>query len=104
MTEYEQMVDKLAEWLCAFEVDDYLWNELKRYNYTRILNSYRESARSLLSLEHEGMRLAVVRKEGKLPPIPVIQRGVEVITDRQIIQYAQQDMLKAHYVQEVRSE
>lgn len=102
MTEYESFVEEVAKWLCGTYDGFPNWENTPDEEK----QVYRKEARSLLSLEHEGMRLAVVRKEGRLPENPFKLLCPDLPPSPRYFGYAdaQHDILKANYVQAVRSE
>lgn len=93
------MIEKIAEWLND-EFNVMLWKYLDDDEKEGWF-SYAKELLSLLGINPELLgedtRIAVVRKEGKLP-------DTSLHYPSPIYKAAQQDMLKAHWVKEVKEE
>ena len=101
MSELDEMREEVAAWLWALNhmEKDVAWEAEDK----DIKRGYRIAARALLGFCTKTCRIAVVRKEGELLDNPFADgKGYDNSIAVGVYDQAQEDMLNAGYVQEVK--
>lgn len=104
MSELDEMREKIAQFLFGF-LEQTGMEDLRPFAESK--QWYIEDVENLLNLQTKTCRIAVVRKEAELPEtlIDELEYGDQTCCDfRWGVHCAQQDMLKAGYVQEIHGE